>query len=50
MSCNQDCNQGRKCDCNYKEVRKADLIGAGILGLLGGALLALAYVIRTGGF
>lgn len=50
MSCNQDCNQGRKCDCASKEVRTKDLIEAGILGIIGGVLLALAYVFRTGGF
>lgn len=50
MRCNQDCNQGRQCDCVSKEVRTKDLIYAGIMGIIGGVLLAVAYVIRTGGF
>lgn len=48
MSCNQDCNQGRNCDC--KQTKTSDLIQAGIMGLVGGILLAVAYVMRTGGF
>lgn len=49
MSCNQDCNQGRKCGCR-KEPSKLDLTLAGLLGIIGGVVLALVYIYRTGGF
>lgn len=50
MSCNHDCNQGRRCDCVSKEVQTKDLIYAGIVGTMIGVVLAVTYVIKTGGF
>lgn len=50
MSCNQNCNQGRRCDCAPREPRAGEIVASAVLGLAMGAILALVYVYRTGGF
>jgi hypothetical protein len=50
MSCNQNCNQGRTCQCSPQDASNRDVVLSCLFGLVMGAGLALVYIYQTGGF